>query len=188
MKLFDEMPRLTGERIFARPFVPADAPALDEFTKDPEVYRYLPTFLYELKYEDKNQVIERMEEECFLTKESILLAVFLKEEPDKLVGILEIYNYEPEKEKASVGCRLAKAWWNKGIAAEGVCLLRDYLFEKTDVRKITAHIMKENIASEKMTEKCGFIKRWPDLTEDWGFDSPVIVDKYSCKKEWLAGD
>lgn len=77
MKLFDEYPFLTDGIILLRKIVLSDAEALQALRTDQEVYRYLPTFLYEQKYEDVYEVIGRMDEECFRTKESILLAVCL---------------------------------------------------------------------------------------------------------------
>ena len=183
MNLFDEIPELKSERLILRPFVPEDAFYLKAMTEETEVYRYEPSFLYELKYEDKEQVITRMYEECFLTKESLLLAICRIEHPEELIGIAEFYNYEPEKQKASIGYRLRKAYWNQGYASEICPLMRDYLFQNTDVRKITAHIRKEHSASKHVAEQYGFICKWPDQQEDWGYEEPVIADKYICKKE-----
>ena len=181
MLLFEEIPTIRGSRILLRPIMRSDLPALDEMTRDAEVYRFLPTFLYEQKYDDKNVMLERMEEECILTKDTILLAVSLISDPDAFLGIAELYNYEPEKEKASVGYRLRREVWGQGIATEVTGLLRDYLFEKTDVRKITAHVMIENAASGKVLTNNGFIPKWKGLSEDWGRGENVIVDKYSRK-------
>ena len=81
MKLFEEYPDLTGERIRIRHMAAEDAPALQRLAENRNVYRYLPTFLYEQKYEDKAEVIARMDEECFRTKDAILLGIYLK--PDE---------------------------------------------------------------------------------------------------------
>jgi hypothetical protein len=73
---------------YVREMIAADASALAEIARSEAVYRYLPTFLYEQRYDDAAVAIERMSAECFDTKESILLAVCLREEPvvvDKFV-------------------------------------------------------------------------------------------------------
>ena len=88
MEPFGEMPRIEGEHVILREMIAADASALAEIARSEAVYRYLPTFLYEQKYDDAAVAIERMRAECFDTKESILLAVCLREEPvvvDKFV-------------------------------------------------------------------------------------------------------
>ena len=48
--LFRTIPRLAGKTIELRALTQADADALDAFTHDDRVYRYLPTFLFERKY------------------------------------------------------------------------------------------------------------------------------------------
>ena len=50
--LFSEIPHLKGDRIELRRLTPDDTPGLQELMNSPAVYRYLPTFLYEQKYED----------------------------------------------------------------------------------------------------------------------------------------
>lgn len=75
MEPFGEIPRIEGEHVILREMIAADASALAEIARSEAVYRYLPTFLYEQRYDDAAVAIERMRAECFDTKESILLAV-----------------------------------------------------------------------------------------------------------------
>lgn len=81
MEPFGEIPRIEGEHVILHEMIAADASSLAEIARSEAVYRYLPTFLYEQKYDDAAVAIERMHAECFDTKESILLAVCLREEP-----------------------------------------------------------------------------------------------------------
>ena len=181
MKLFDEMPCIKGDRLLLRPLEPFDESAVKDIADNKNVYKYLPAFLFEQKYDDRRYMIERIEKECFAAGSSILLGICQNCAPEKVIGIAEIYNYEPQKEKASIGYRLNENYWRRGIASETVALLKNYLCT-TDVRKITAHVMVENKASGRVLEKNGFIRKWTFLTEDWGRPSPVTVDKYIFKK------
>ena len=182
MKLFDEYPLVTDGRVMLRRIVPADAEALQDLRTDQEVYRYLPTFLYEQKYPDVHEVIRRMDEECFQTKESLLLAVCLTEQPDELCGIAEIYAYEPWRRKASIGYRLRRAYWGRGIATAVARLLREYLFHTVHLHTVTAHVMTDNRSSAAVLLKAGFPERYSNVLEDWGRDVPVLVDKYVLKE------
>ena len=211
MKLFEEYPYLANDRILLREMTPEDAPALQAFKDNMEVGRFLPTFLYEQKYEDAREVIRRMDEECFRTKEAILLAVCCKEDPGlsaeqrqdlpvgqrlglpagdregwgPLVGIAEIYHYEENKEKASIGCRLDSSVWGQGIGSQVVGLLKDYLIRQIGLRTITAHVMRDNGASARAARKNGFVLKYSDIYEDWGFDDMAYMDKYVFKREWM---
>ena len=65
MKLFDEIPYLGNERIELKRLVPSDAVKLKELTDNENVYRYLPTFLFEKQFEDPKEAIEKMYEGLF---------------------------------------------------------------------------------------------------------------------------
>ena len=164
-----------------------DADRLRVLREDPEVWRFLPTFLCEKKCEDPLEIIGKAEE-SFRLRESILLAICLREQPERLLGIAEIYNYEEKKEKASIGCRLCRDAWGQGIATETIALLKEYLLTRTDVRTITAHIMRENAASAGAALRNGFLNKYPGLYGDWGFPELCLTDKYVFKKEWLDAE
>lgn len=165
-----------------------DAKRLDEIAGKVCIYETLPTFLYELRYEEKIRTIRAMDEECFDTMESVLLGIYLCEKPDYLIGIAEIYNYEEKKQKASIGYRLDDTVWGKGIATRVVRLLRDYLAGDIGLMTITAHVLQMNEASARVLVRNGFADKYPDLWEDWGYDDLKLTDKYVFKREWLEAE
>ena len=177
MKLFDEIPSLRGKKVYLRDLKEKDVDIISEISKDKDINRYLPSFLYEHKYNDKSLIIKNYYEECFKTKDSILLSICLNDNTDKMVGILELYHYKEEKNKISIGCRLCKNVWNKGIAQEVLELVLDYL-KTTDIKIITAHVMVGNESSQRVLEKSGFKLRYGSVYEDFGRDEPVLVNKY----------
>ena len=184
-RLFEEYPVLKNEKIMLRKIVPQDALSLKELTLDERVYDKLPAYLYENRYEDKQRVIARMDRECFASQESVLLAICLLPEENRMIGIAEIYNYEPKKQKASIGCRMKSEYWGQGIATDVAALLKDYLLNGIGLRTITAHVMQGNLGSDVVLSKNGFRKRYPNIRENWGFDEPVLTDKYVFKRAWL---
>ncbi len=183
MKLFEEYPWLEDETVILHRMTTEDVPALKEFTENGRVYETLPSFLYELKYEDKQELIAKMDEECFLTKESLLLGVYGKEATGSLLGIAEVYNYEPKKEKASIGYRLDPSVWGRGIGSRVTALLKAYLLEEADLKTITAHVLHDNRASARVLQKNGFLLKYPGLWEDWGFPDLLLTDKYVYKRD-----
>ena len=172
-KLFSEIPCLQGERVTLRALTPDDAEKLRELSESEEVYRYLPTFLFEQQYEDKAAVISRLYDECLQT--SLILGVYLGEE---FCGLAEFYGYRPAKNKASVGYRLLPEHWGKGVATEALGLMVKYLLEETDVEVITASTMLENHASARVLQKNGFRRVMHGAWEDWGFEKLAAVDKW----------
>lgn len=172
-KLFTEIPYIKTERLVLRKIEETDAEGLSELTHSPDVYRYLPTFLFEQKYEDVHEVIRRLYDECF--KESIILGVFMEEE---FCGLAEIYGYRENTHKASIGCRFLKRWWGKGVASETVDALVRYLTQETGIEIITASTMVENKSITRVVEKNGFLLVVSGVDEDWGYPQPTSSNKW----------
>ena len=137
-KLFSEIPYIKSERLILRKIGETDADSMSELVHSSNVYRYLPTFLFERKYEDIHYVIRRLYDECF--QESIILGVFMGEE---FCGLAEIYGYREDTHKASIGCRFLERSWGKGIATETVEALVRYLTQEAGIKTITASTMVE---------------------------------------------
>lgn len=178
--LFTEWPYMEDEMIAIHQMSDTDADALLKMCNETEVYRYVPMFLFEQKYENKHEVIAKIQEECFDTKESILMGVYLKE-TGEFTGIAEFYAYEEGRRKVSIGLRLMQEYWGRGIAKHAEALMIRYLLHEADIRIITGHIMQENKASAAAALRSGFEKRYTGIYEDWGFEQPVLIDKYVIK-------
>ena len=177
-QLFTGITCLAGERIILRKLTPADAAGLKELTEDLEVYRYLPTFLFEKKYADMDHVINRLYDECL--QESLILGIFLDND---FCGLAELYGYQRDAHKLSIGYRLLKRYWGMGIACETVHTLVNHLFGKTEIQLITASTMAKNLASANVLKKNGFVQSAYVVSEDWGFEQPVSVDKWQLRRD-----
>ena len=172
-KLFSEIPHLKGERLVLKGLSRKDTASLQELVDSPAVYRYLPTFLFEKKYEDVGTVIDRLYDECW--KESIILGVFIR---DEFCGLAELYGFRDPIHKISVGYRFLERYWGRGIATEALGLMIDYLYRETDIEIITASTMVENQASAGVLRKNGFQLVVHGADEDWGYETPTIADKW----------
>ena len=168
-----EIPEIRGSKLTLKRLLPADAAGLEELVGDREVYRYLPTFLFEKKYSDVSLVIERLYDECL--RESLILGVFAGAD---LCGLAELYGHRAPIRKISVGYRLLKRCWGRGIATEALGMMVAYLYNETDTEIITASTMVENLASANVLRKNGFELVTHAVTEDWGYEAPTIVDKW----------
>ncbi len=183
-KLFSELPEIAGRLLTLRPLDMSDAAALARFKNDPDVYKRVPAFLFEQKYESAEEVIGKLYTECI--KESLILGAF---DEEGFCGLAEIYGYKPPLLKASVGGRLLPRCWGKGYATEMIGLLVGYLLNETDVEIVTASTMVENKAAAKVIKKNGFRRAMHGVPEDWGFGRPTAVDKWirtgvGCRMEY----
>lgn len=172
-ELFSEIPFIKSERLILRRMEETDAEALSELTHSQNVYRFLPSFLFERKYDDVHYVIRHLYDECF--KDSIIIGVFME---DAFCGLAEIYGYRKKTHKASIGCRFLERCWGKGIATETVGALVRYLTQEAGIEIITASTMVENRTISRVTEKNNFLLVVSGVHEDWGYVQTTPVNKW----------
>jgi len=171
--LFDKIPTLKGKRVTLKRITQEDAEGLRELTENDNVYRYLPTFLFEKKYEDPSYVISHLYDECL--KDSMILGIYVE---GHFAGLAEFYGYREELHKVSVGYRLLERYWGQGIASETLSLLVSYLTGDMNLEIVAASTMVENQASAAVLKKNGFTLVSHAAEEDWGFEDPVPADKW----------
>ncbi len=171
--LLEKLSGLRQGRITLRKLTRKDGSSLKELIGDGEVYRYLPTFLYEKKYPVVSAVVDGMYGECL--DESVILGVF---EEDGFCGLAEWYGCRFVAGKVSVGYRFLRKCWGRGLAAETLALMLAGLEKRTEIRLVTASTMTENRASAQVLRKNGFVPTAAEVAEDWGYDHPTVTDKW----------
>ena len=171
VQLFDKIPTLKGKRVTLKKVTLEDAAGLRELTENDQVYRYLPTFLFEKRYEDPSYVISHL----YDLKDSLILGIYVE---GQFAGLAEFYGYRGDLNKVSVGYRLLERYWGQGIATEALSLMVRYLSGEMNLEIITASTMVENQASAAVLKKNGFTLVTHAAEEDWGFEKPVPADKW----------
>ena len=176
-KLFSEIPRIESARLLINRIVDADADALQELMDNDDVYRYEPTYLFERQFDDAHEVIGQLYGDLFMNKESLILGIRMKED-GALCGLAEFYGLSEDRRKVSIGCRLLERYWGCGIATEATSMMLDYLHNQTDIELVTASTMVGNVNSAHVLEKAGLTCIERNVAEDWGFDEPMVTDKW----------
>ena len=108
--------------------------------------------------------------------------VYLKDNPDKLVGLAEMFDYKKRGNKITLGYRLNEDYWNKKIATNVLKLMVEYLVNEVHITTRQACVMPENIYSSKALLNNGLVKE--DFTvqeKNWGGQEIVTVDVYTYK-------
>ena len=150
----DVHPLVIGNRLRLRRMRPSDAwGEYVEWMNDPEVTRFLESRFSAYSSEDLEQYI--------LEQKSNPAVLFLAIEEicsGKHIGNVKIGPRHAIHETAELGFLIGvKEYWGKGFATEAIALAVDLAFKSLSVRKITAGCYRNNVASEKVFIKNGFV-------------------------------
>ncbi len=83
-----------------------------------------------------------------------IFAVQIKD-TDFIIGEAGLFNSFQDLKYLELGYILDNKFWRKGYGSEICNSLIDYGFKKLNLYKITARMFKQNIASVKLSERCG---------------------------------
>lgn len=126
-------------------------------------------------------------ERDFAKKARVKWGIFTKEEPDRLVGIIEAMDFNQKVGMVTVGYFLAEPFWGKGIATKAVRVLVRYLFDMVNVNRIQAEVMPRNHESKNVLLKNGFMKEGTlRQAAIWSGKGIVDLEIYGMLKEEYA--
>ena len=156
MNPFSRFPQIKTENILLRKISEQDLDALCSIYQNPNVFRYIPGDAKKSR-DTVSHLIDHFERDFRKGKE-LFLGICLPEAPDQLLGVVEMFHYDPKVHMVTVGYRLDEQYWGKGYAACATRALCAYLFDEVGIRRIQASVMPENPASMRVLEKCGFVR------------------------------
>jgi len=152
---FSPFPNLETERLFLRRVVKEDVKEIFTLRSNKETMKYIPRPL--VKTEEDALAHIAMIEDKIENNEGINWAITLKNDP-KLIGLIGHYRIKPEHFRAEIGYMLLPEYHGKGIIVEAIKETIKYGFEIMNLHSIEAMIDPENLASEKVLQKSGFVK------------------------------
>ncbi|MFY8111963.1 MAG: GNAT family N-acetyltransferase [Flavobacterium sp.] len=167
---FSPFPILETERLILRRVLPSDVKEMFELRSNPETMKYIPRPLL-TTHEEALAHIQMMEDKIE-TNEGINWGITLKGD-DKMLGVIGHYRIKPEHYRAEVGYMILPEYHGKGITTEAVQCVVDYSFNRMQLHSIEGVIDPENGASEKVLQKCGFVKE-AHFKENEYFDGKFI--------------
>lgn len=152
---FTPFPNLETDRLFLRRVVNEDVNEIFALRSDKETMKYIPRPLVKTM-EDALAHIAMIDEKIE-NNEGINWAITLKNDP-KMIGLIGHYKIKPEHFRAEIGYMLLPEYHGKGIITEAIQETVKYGFEIMQLHSVEAIIDPENLASEKVLQKSGFVK------------------------------
>ena len=144
---------LETERLLLRKIQPNDyIVAYKEWCNDQEQVKYTIHGIHK-NIETTKKIYDKWIEE-YDDPKTLRWMIVLKETNEQ-IGTIDINN-----EWAKFGCIepgyiIAKKHWNNGYATEATKRVIKYLFEECEAQTIYAQFMEDNLASQKVIQKCG---------------------------------
>lgn len=152
---FSPFPVIESERLLLKRITNEDVKEVFELRSNPETMKYIPRPL--VKNDEEALAHIALLDENINNNTGINWGITIKGNP-KLLGIIGFYRMQPENYRSEIGYMLLPEFHGKGIVPEAVKRLIEYGFKDLKLHSIEAVIAPENIASEKVLQKCGFVK------------------------------
>ncbi|MGX8834536.1 GNAT family N-acetyltransferase [Amedibacillus sp. YH-ame6] len=112
-ELFDVFPYLENEKVIIKKMDASDVVALFKISHNDNIYKYVPLFLYKKSNKTLQTIIRNIGGRDFEKKKQIIAGIYLKDDPNNLVGLAEMFDYKKRINKITVGYRLNEDYWNK---------------------------------------------------------------------------
>lgn len=75
---------------------------------------------------------------------------------DELIGLVDLFQFEPHHKRAGLGIVVKKEYQGQGIATQTIELMSQYAFKFLGLNQVFAHVPSENPGSRRIFEKSGF--------------------------------
>lgn len=92
----------------------------------------------------------------------------------EVVGIVDLINFDPKHLRAEVGIVIGQQYRNIGYAHAAISKIKDYALGVLHLHQLYAYADKDNVASLKLFERCGF--NASNKLKDWLFDGKTYHD------------
>ena len=158
---------ITTPRLLLRNWRQSDCAPFVAMNADPAVMEFFPECLEREESEQMVAGIEAHQKEhcfCFFAAELVGKDPFIG-----FIGISHVPFEAPFTPAVEIGWRLARPYWNRGLATEGATAVLSYAFRRLQLKEVVSFAVPANIRSRRVMEKLG-------MTHDRaaGFDHPRV--------------
>jgi ribosomal-protein-alanine N-acetyltransferase len=153
------MIKLLTERLLIRDYIIEDLESHHELLSDEIVMYYLQDIKTENIDESKENLLNLINDQKLEERKYYCFRIENRS-TSKFIGSVgyTVIDNTPYGKLVHMGYFIKQDFWNKGYATEALKRVIEYAFDENSVYRIHTGCHKENIASEKVMQKCGFIK------------------------------
>lgn len=146
------------ERLILRQFSVEDTVALHKICNEAYILKWMPD--WECSIDIRKSWIGWVEKQYSLaTRETarIMLAVTLKTN-SRIVGMVGIGNKEEVDNEIEIAYFISEKYSNNGYISEAAKAMAEWAFSSLNIDYLIAIVELDNLSSQRVIEKCGFIK------------------------------
>ena len=144
------------ERLILRQFTMDDAePMFRNWASDDQVTKHL-TWPTHTDVEVSKMVLSDWTSH-YRERDFYNWAIVLKENGPEPIGNISVVKINPKVDGAAMGYCMSRAHWSKGVMAEALTALIDFLFDRVGFKRIEADHDPNNPASGRVMEKSGML-------------------------------
>lgn len=109
------------------------------------------------------------------------------EDDDRLVGTCGFNNWSREHRRAELAFDLAPAQWGKGLMRQAVAAALRWTYLQDRVDRVHALVRVDNLRSERLLERCGFVREGRLRSYRLCRGEPHDFHMYALlRSDWLA--
>ncbi len=124
----------------------------------------------------------------------LTLAIAPKARPTVPIGVIGVFPTQDARE-SELAFWIGRPYWGEGFMTEAVAVMRDAAFRLADSQALTARAARDNPASRRVLEKCGFEPAPGDnadtfrmTREQWRQEAEVLREKPQRASQSLLRD
>ena len=153
---YDQFPNIITDEITLRKIVPSDIDSLFEIYSNEKLFLHSPVMLKKNKDTVANMIGHF--ERDYNKKKEIFLGISMNSDPENIVGVAEIFDYNREVNMITIGYRINDRFLGRGIATKTVKAMVEYLFNDIGINRIQAFVMPENTKSLNVLRRNNFVE------------------------------
>ncbi|MBJ2175322.1 GNAT family N-acetyltransferase [Aureibaculum sp. A20] len=166
------MRALTGNNVHLRALEPEDLEFLYEIENDSTFWEVSSTETPYSKY-ILQQYLANAHLDIYEAKQlRLVIAINKSDEP---IGLIDLFDFNPQHKRAGIGILLLENEQQKGYASEALELLIDYSFKNLNLHQLFANITKDNKKSTKLFKKYHF--KEVGIKKEWIFMEGEFKDE-----------
>jgi Acetyltransferases, including N-acetylases of ribosomal proteins len=144
------------ERLLLRPFAAEDAPVLNRISNQHSVLKWMPD--WEMDAEGTGRLIQYFISQYPLATKERARVMFAAELNGEVIGMVGIGNKKEADNEIETAYFISEQYAGMGYITEAVKAVTKWAIETLELAYIIAIVETDNYPSQKIVEKCGFMK------------------------------